>query len=98
MFVQKGSELASGEWPDEYRLNIQTLRLFHPELAEWGDLAIGGAFGDYSQDVLEVSWADWLLKSRDETFLDYCCWRQTRGKWVLGLDEETLAQANEWKL
>lgn len=98
VFVQKGSELASGEWPDEYRLNIQTLRQFHPELAEWGDLAIGGAFGDYSQDVLEVSWADWLLESRDETFLNYCCWRQTRGKWVLGLDEETLAQANEWKL
>jgi hypothetical protein len=61
-------------------------------------LAIGCAFGDFSQDVLEVSWADWMTTNRDEIFLNYCCWRQTRGKWKCGLDDERLAEASEWRL
>ncbi|WP_198516841.1 hypothetical protein [Sinorhizobium meliloti] len=60
-------------------------------------MAIGVAFGDFSQEVLEVSWADWMLDHRDEFFLNYCCWRQTRGRWDGGLDAEVLAQANEWE-
>jgi hypothetical protein len=96
-FVQSGCESASGDWSDADRSAIASLRGFYPEIAQWGDLAIGCAFGDFSEDVLEVNWADWMLDHRDEIFLNYCCWRQTRGQWAGGLDAETLAQADEWR-
>ncbi|AVA23908.1 hypothetical protein [Rhizobium sp. NXC24] len=96
-FVQPGYEAAPGDWSDTDRRAIASLRGFYPEIAHWGDLAIGVAFGELSQEVLDVSWADWMLDQRDEIFLNYCCWRQTRGQWDGGLDAEALAQANEWK-
>lgn len=96
-FVQPGYENAGGDWPEEWRKGIADLRAFYPELAHWGDLALGCAFGDFSQDFLEVSWAEWMLGKRDESFLDYCCWRQTRGAWRGGFDEVELSAANNWK-
>lgn len=97
VFVRPGYEKAPGDWTDRDRQDISTIRRLHPELEHWGDLAIGSAFGDYSQDVLEVSWADWLVNERDLEFLNYCCWRQTRGRWKSGFDFEELAQACELK-
>lgn len=97
VFVQPGYEMAPGDWSDNDRQEIASIRSLHPELESWGDLAIGFAFGDYSQDVLEVSWADWLVNARDQDFLNYCCWRQTRGRWNDGFDLEGLAKAGEWK-
>lgn len=95
-FVTPGHETDPGEWEDEPREEIQKLRQFYPELSHWGDLAIGCAFGDMSEDVLSVSWASWLLEERYEFFLDYCCWRQTRGQWHGKLSDE-LEQACEWR-
>jgi hypothetical protein len=96
-FVRAGAEFDPGEWADETKGEIAILRSFYPELAHWGDLAIGRAFGDYSQDYLEVQWAFGMLEGRDESFLDYCCWRQTRGDWVGGIDEDRVTQASEWR-
>jgi len=97
-FVLAGYESSSGEWGDSDRKDIAALREFYPELSHWGDLAIGSAFGSFSQDVLEVSWADWMLEKRDEIFLNYCCWVQTRGAWSLGLNEVILGSVSrEWK-
>lgn len=97
-FVEPGYESESGAWSDEYRRGIASLREFYPEIAHWGDLAIGCAFGDFSQDFLLVGWADWMLGHRDETFLHYCCWRQTRGRWTGGFDEDAIAQAKDWQV
>lgn len=97
VFVTSGYESSAGDWADGDRQAIATLRALYPELGHWGDLAIGSAFGSFSEDVFEISWADWMLGQRDEIFLDYCCWRQTRGEWTLGMDEARLAEASEWK-
>lgn len=96
-FVQPGYETDSGEWAPDRKREIESLRRLYPELAHWGGLALGLAFGDFSQDVLEVSWAEWMVESRDEIFLNYICWRQTRGRWRGGFDEKTLSTANVWK-
>lgn len=96
-FVRQGYETDPGEWSNETQLEIAKLREAYPELTHWGDLAIGLAFGEFSQDVLEVSWADWMVGKRDEIFLNYCCWRQTRGGWKHGFDEASMAVANDWK-
>ncbi|CAM0798574.1 Glycoside hydrolase [Acinetobacter baumannii] len=96
-FVSKGHGSDDGDWPVEYRQKISILREFYPEISHWGDLAIGSAFGSFSQDVLEVNWAEWMLESRDEGFLNYCCWVQTIGNWSYGLDGEKLDQDMVWK-
>jgi hypothetical protein len=95
-FVSPGLETDPGDWSDEVRAEIATLRDLYPELSHWGDLALGSAFGDMSQDVLSVGWADWLFNERHDFFLDYCCWRQTRGAWHGGMSEQ-LADASEWR-
>lgn len=64
-----------GEWAIEDREHIHLIRDLHPELKCWGDLAIGMAFGSYSRDILEVSWADWIDK-RELEFLGYVYIRQ----------------------
>lgn len=71
-FIWVSSEGISqpGEWAKEDREHIHLIRDLHPELKCWGDLAIGVAFGSYSQDILEVSWAYWIDK-RDLEFLGY---------------------------
>ena len=79
-FVQPGCETSSGNWSDDDRRAILSLRNLYPELAHWGDLAIGCAFGDYSQDVLDVNWADWMVNTRDEEFIKYCLAKQAELK------------------
>lgn len=96
-FVMPGAETASGDWSEKSRREIASVRTLYPELAHWGELALGGAFGDFSQDVLLVNWAEWMLERRDEMFLDYCCWRQTRGAWTFGWDDGALAEGHVWK-
>ncbi|WP_042073889.1 hypothetical protein [Acinetobacter baumannii] len=53
-FVTPGHGSDPGEWNDDDRKDITTLRYLYPEIAHWGDLAIGSAFGSYSFDILEV--------------------------------------------
>ena len=69
-FVQPGYEKAAGDYPEEWMRQISQIRAGHPELSEWGDLAIGGAWGAYSQDILAVTWVDWI-EGRDPAFLAY---------------------------
>ena len=56
----------SGDWSQEDREHIHTIKRFHQELKHWEGLAIGAAFGSYSQDILEVSWTDWICKRKLE--------------------------------
>jgi hypothetical protein len=70
-FVQDGHQNSRGEYSEETRNEIAKIRNAHPELSTWGDLAIGIAWGDYSQDELEVNWCEWLAGKRDEEFLKY---------------------------
>jgi hypothetical protein len=74
---------ADGEWSDEWREFIDALRARHPELSAWGDLAIGSAWGDYSQDILAVGWCDWI-RERDEAFLAYIYVRLMRPAFSFG--------------
>ncbi len=97
VFVNSGSENERGEYADETRKEIAILRSTYPELSHWGDLAIESAWGSYSQDVMMISWVYWKLNERADDFLNYCCWRQTRGKWSWGDDSAKLAQACDWK-
>lgn len=66
-FVELGYEKDDGEWNDSDKADIQRLRDLYPELTHWGDLALGLAWGDYSQDIYAVSWADWIAE-RDNGF------------------------------
>ncbi|EJP48517.1 hypothetical protein M214_4210 [Acinetobacter baumannii CI86] len=63
-FVTPGHGSDPGEWNDDDRKDITTLRYLYPEIAHWGDLAIGSAFGSYSFDILEVQWAEWMIKRK----------------------------------
>jgi len=56
--------------------DVAALRRNYPELSGWSDRTIVRAFSEFSSDVLEVAWAEWLLDRRDDLFLCYCCWRQ----------------------
>lgn len=96
-FVVPGYEASSGDWSPESGRQIASLRSLYPEFNHWGDLALGGAFANFSQDVFEVNWAEWMFEARNEMFLNYCCWRQTRGAWRSGWDENELAKANDWR-
>lgn len=96
-FVQLGFEQHEGNWPAESADQLAKLRTLYPELSHWGDLALGSAFGSFSQDVLEVNWAEWMFDIRDDMFLDYCCWRQTRGAWRGGFDPDELRHSDEWR-
>lgn len=70
-FVEKGYETASGDWHKETRKQFKTLRATYPELSRWGDLALGQAWGDYSQDIYAVSWLNEGFDQRDNGFLAY---------------------------
>lgn len=85
IFVVKGHGSDHGEWSEQDRKDIAQIRESHPELAHWGDLAIGVAFGSFSDDVLEVGWGNWIIGQRSEDFLTYCCWRQIKGTWNFGM-------------
>jgi len=96
-FVRPDFATDDGEWSEETTAELILLKKNHPELSEWGLLAIGGAWGAFSDDVMSLGWCYWLISERCEMFLDYCCWRQTRGKWEGQLNEDLLSQANDWR-
>lgn len=92
----------NGEWSDENRAFIVAVRDRHPELAAWGDLAVGTAWGSYSQDILAVGWCDWI-RDRDDAFLAYIYVRLVRPSFDFGgtglfMDEvEELGQTRPWQ-
>ena len=75
VFVQPGYEQADGDWPEQWQTQIDHIRALHPELEPWGRLAIGAAWGDYSQDIMAVGWVDWV-EERNPDFLAYLYVRQ----------------------
>lgn len=83
LFVQSGYENSDGEWNDADKSDIQRLRNLYPELSHWRDLAFGFAWGDYSQDIYAVSWADWIVE-RDNGFLAYIYVRSKRPGFKFG--------------
>lgn len=94
-FVRPGTEQADRIPDEDTAEDITLLRQYHPELAEWGDAALDVAWGCYCQQVNLISWEH--VTGRDEDFLNFCCWEQTRGEFAWGDDREKLAQANDWK-
>jgi hypothetical protein len=94
-FVRPGFETEPGDWGTGHR--IAELTELYPELSHWGALAVAMAWQGYSHDVNLVSWQALQLDRRDESFLNYCCWVQTRGHWGWEFHLEKLAQANDWK-
>ncbi|KAA8922479.1 hypothetical protein DLI70_20160 [Acinetobacter baumannii] len=92
-----------GEWNDDDRKDITTLRYLYPEIAHWGDLAIvlhRFCIWLLFFDILEVQWAEWMIKRDDDSFLNYCCWRQLYGEWQFHLDIDKVDQevSHLWKI
>jgi hypothetical protein len=96
-----GDPMQPGVWDDEDRAFIAELKVLYPELSDWGDLALGCAFGRFSEDVFLISWAHWLTV-RSPAFLAYLYIRQVNphfcfgrtGGWESQL--EALASAEPW--
>ncbi|GGM26399.1 hypothetical protein ACFQDN_21650 [Pseudomonas asuensis] len=95
-FVNPGHEASSDLHVDsETATDVAKLRDLYPELGSWGDLALYVAWGSFSQQVNMISWEP--ITEREEDFLHFCCWEQTRGEFPWGNDRRELAQANKWK-
>lgn len=74
-FVQNGHEQTDGEWSNKDLEEIADLREVFPELNHWGNLAIGSAWGSYSQDIMAVGWcysSQSDKKHHHDEFLAYC--------------------------
>jgi len=56
VFVQPGYEQADGDWSEDLCRQIEQLRIQHKELKHWGNLAIGCAWGSFSQDIMAIGW------------------------------------------
>jgi hypothetical protein len=96
-FVKQGFEDSDGDWSSELEARIAQLRVIYPELVKWGDLAIGSAWGGYSQDVFQVIWVDWI-DDRSNEFLSYCYYRQVHGNWIYTDDFSRLESLEiKWK-
>ncbi|MGE9553672.1 hypothetical protein ACQPT2_21345 [Erwinia amylovora] len=68
-----------GDYSEEERREIRTLRDNYPELHEaWGDVAIAEAWADFSESVHMMRWIENL--SRDEDFLLFLFLQQERGE------------------
>ncbi len=60
VWVTKAGAKPEDIHPDD-QADIDWLRSALPELAHWGDLAIMGAFGAYSEACQAISWTDWAI-------------------------------------
>lgn len=104
VFVQPGHEQADGDWSDASQAQIDLIRSHHPELESWGRLAVGGAWGDYSQDIMAVGWLhpEQAGNGRTPEFLAYCYVRQFvpgfdfGGTGLYSEDIYQLAQQEPW--
>lgn len=79
----------AGDFGPEDLQEISLLRRFYPEISHWGNLAVYLSWEFFSDDVHLTGWQNVL--ERDETFLDYLCWKQTHGLWSWGDDSEKLS-------
>lgn len=105
VFVLPGHEQADGDWSEQSQAQIDQIKEMHPELVTWGRLAVGCAWGDYSQDIMAVGWLypEQVGSERNPDFLAYCYVRQlapefdfggtglfSDGVWKLGQQEPWL--------
>lgn len=95
-FAAEGHETDPGDWSQESRELLHVVREALPELAGWGDLPLGMAWCDYSQDVWLVSWLEKDQHSLDREgllpFLAYIHYHGTNGhppKWGLAIEKLT---------
>lgn len=40
---------------------LDVIKTLYPELSHWGSATLGHVWFDFSQDVFEVNWVDWML-------------------------------------
>jgi hypothetical protein len=90
------AETDNGDFDADLRDQVVQLRNLHPEIAHWGDIALVFAWSDYSQDCWMNSWH--FIEGRNENFLNYLCWKQTRGEYPRGAGDEIADEADEWKI
>lgn len=90
----KRIETEDGDYDPETRIELKRLRSLYPEISHWGDIALAFAWGDYSEDCWMLSWES--VTDRNENFLNYLCWRQTRGAYPRGAGDEVADEAREW--
>lgn len=90
-----GAEAEKGDYDADTQAELSQLRSLHPEVAHWGDIAIFSAWNMYSQDCWMNSWHP--ISERNENFLSYLCWMQTRGEYSRGAGDELANEACEWK-
>lgn len=89
------AETANGDYDADTRVELEQLRTLHPEIKHWGDLAIFFSWNAYSQDCWMNSWHQ--IGERNDNYLSYLCWRQTRGEYPRGAGDEIADEASEWK-
>lgn len=68
-FASPGCECDAGQYTPEDRDLFAEIKKAWPELSSWGDLAIGVAWGSYTQDVYLLSWLDASQHSLDRSSL-----------------------------
>ena len=95
-FVSAGYETADGDYSNDERTLINNIRLSCPELSDWGDLPIGVAWGDYSQNVYLVSWLEesqvTINRESLAEFLAYIYWHEVNGEPRSSLMPEELSK------
>jgi len=93
----KRAEMGNGDYDPSTRAELSILRSLYPEISHWGDIALAAAWGDYSEDCWMLSWEPVTPETtRSENFLNYLCWRQTRGEYPRGAGDEIADEACEW--
>lgn len=92
-FANAGYEFSDGEYSVEDRELFNTIRIICPELSSWGDMPIGVAWGNFSQNVYLLSWLDKdqinITRESFVEFLSFIYWHDVHGepKWDLSPDE-----------
>lgn len=78
--MREGYENDPGDWSPDHTRQINNLRLHYPELVHWGGLALGLAWGEFSQNIYAVGWLyeEQLQNPRNPMFLAYIYVRQMR--------------------
>lgn len=93
-FVNLGHEKDRGIYSAEERAMFNSIRECYPELNEWGDMAIGTAWGSYSQDVHLLSWLEVsqteLTRSGLLDFVAYIVWHEVKEVPEWGMTQQDL--------
>lgn len=80
-FVQPGYKQAAGDWTGDITVSqIEGIKKRYHEIIHWGNLAVGEAWGAYSQDIMAVNWIydgrHEVAENRNLDFIAYIYVRQ----------------------